>query len=166
MTKIRLVNQTELQPVLDVFADLEWPIPFDQADSILDQLGWQRISRTVVRNTLPVSAPTSNINRLRDELSKVRFWVSDLVDETDHEGIAAIEAGFPVMVDTISACLGFRPTGKLLHLDGVCWDLPTGGRVNLSITSDHGALNLTVQAPRLVALDRADIKYGGSVDEL
>ena len=166
MANIRLVNQTELQPILDLFADLEWPVPCDQADTILDQLGWERINRSVVRTTLPVSGPLSSMKCLGDEICDVDFWVSDLVDETDHEGIAAIEAGFPVMVDTISACLGFRPTGKLLHLDGVCWDLPTGGRIDLSITSDHGALNLTVQAPRLVALDRADIKYGGSVDDL
>jgi len=166
MANIRLVTQTELQPILDLFADLEWPIPYDQADNLINQLGWQRIDDGIAQSNLPVSATDSTIGRLGDEISDVYFRVSDLVHEDDHEAQAAVAAGFPVMVDTISACLGFLPTGNLRYLDGFCWDLPTDGRIDLSLAESHRTLHLTVEAPRSVALELSTIKYGGSVDEL
>jgi len=128
---IHVVSVEELKPVLAVLTNLQWPIPFEQAPKIVEQLGWSMFGRRGALSTLPVSLQTVGLGSLDGCLSRVDFRVSDPVDESDEAGRQALAEAYPAMLATITTCLGFDPTGTLWVNPGAKWDLPNGGRVNL-----------------------------------
>jgi len=97
----------------------------------LSLLGWQQVGRSVARTSYSISTPHASLTPLDDEIAQVRVYVSDTVEDDNlQDSCVAIEV-FSAMVETISSCLGFQPTGELWGHEGVKWDLPNGGQVNL-----------------------------------
>ena len=158
MADIHVVAVEELRPVLAVLTNLQWPIPFEQAPKIVEQLGWSMFGRRGALSTLPVSLQTVGLGNLCGCLSRIDFSASDTVKEADEAGLRAVAEAFPAMVAMITSCLGFEPTGALWVDPGVKWDLPTGGRVNLA--SGANTLLVEVWSPELSEVERLAIAHG------
>ncbi|MCL2471915.1 MAG: DUF6301 family protein [Propionibacteriaceae bacterium] len=154
----RIVTEDELRPVLNILANLTWPIPFDQAPNIIAQLGWSMFGKKSALSTLPVSLKTVGLGRLNGELSRVEFRVSDTVGDDSPSGRRVLEQSFLPMSVTISSSLGVGPTGELWGHPGLRWDLPSGGRVNLP--AGLSALQIQVWSKQLADVERLQISQG------
>jgi len=158
MSNPRIVTAEELKPILDVLAILQWPIPFSEAPHIIEQLGWQMVTRNVAQSTLPVSLKIVTVGDLSGQLSNIEFWLSDPINTGDTVGKKIIRAAFSEVTSCVSQCLNLTPTGNLLGRSGIKWDLLSGGCINLPETG-HG-ITIQVWSRDLADLERSEISHG------
>jgi len=158
MVDMHVVSVEELRPVLAVLTNLQWPIPFEQAPSIVEQRGWSMFGKKTALSTLPVSLQIVGLNALDGYLSRVDFRVSDTVTDADDVERQALMEAYQSMVDTVTICLGFKPTGPLWVDPGVKWDLPTGGRINLY--RGTSTVSIEVWSPELSKVEQRAIAHG------
>jgi len=158
VSEFAVVSEDELRPVLDKLAHLQWPIPFDDAASVLAEVGWMLQNQNVGRTGFDISLPTLDITELNGELASVLFPVTDMVNEDDDLGTEALREAFPTVVDMVSACLRCKPTGSIWGAAGVKWDLPNGGQI--SVPEGFCCIDVEVLSNRLADLERDEIRLG------
>jgi len=162
MTEARVVSDEEIKFILDTLLGMTWPIAATETQDMILRLGWEQLSRSIAKTNLSVSLTTASFTPMGGEIAQIDCYVSDTFGSNEVDGCAVARRVYPSMVETISACLGFEPTGHLWGQEGVKWDLTNGGRVNLP--AGLGILLLQVWSPRLADLERFEIAHGVSPD--
>lgn len=162
MTELRALTAEELCPALAVLTGLPEKTPFDSLPAIVDRLGWtlQGLRRGVTN--LPVSLQLFGITLLKNDddssdIVKIHFRVTDTLQDATWYGKQLVIAAAPVMVETISECLGFPPTRPKWVQPGFTWDLPDGKQVVLDQGED--VLVVQVWAKRLADIERHEIDH-------
>lgn len=163
MSELTVVAPDQMRAVVRVLASLTWPVRFKNTDLLLAKLGWQRLHADEARSEWAVSVRSVQLAELAGELASLEFRVSDTVADGDPVGQAEVDAAYCEMTGTITACLGFEPTGELRREPGVKWDLRTGGRINL--LRGRPALIVQLWSKQLADLERAEIRFGVDADD-
>jgi len=157
MSNPRIVTFEELEPVLDVLATLQWPIPFSEAPRIIERLGWEMLGELSARSTLHISNRAVLLGNINNELSRVDFRISDTVIPNDKAGQLILSDSFPDIIQVVSNCLGYEHTGRLWACSGVQWDLSNGGRVNLP--NGLSSYKIEVWSKELADVERFEISH-------
>ena len=121
----------ELKPVLDVLNGLAWPVAFEEFPAIFERLGWEVQYKGGGATSLPVSKPLVSLWRLGDELSEIWFPVTESFAEVGATSEAVLKDAFVRVVQVVSECMGFAPTGTPWVSPGSVWDLPDGRQVRV-----------------------------------
>ena len=158
MSELKVVTEDELRPVLDKLAHLRWPIPFDDAASVLTELGWTLKPPSVGHTRFNISLPTVDLGQLDGELSRIDFPVTDMVHQNDSAGMRAVQEAFPRVMQIVSSCLGCEPTGPIWGAAGVKWDLANGGQI--CVPEGVNSVDVEVYAKCWVDLERDEIRLG------
>ena len=131
MTEFRVVSVAELKPVLDVLNGLAWPVAFDEFPAIFERLGWEVQHKGGGATSLPVSKRMVLLGKLGDELSEVWFPVTDSFAAVGATSEAVLKDASVRVVQVVSECMGFAPTGTPWVSPGSVWDLPDGRQVRV-----------------------------------
>ena len=158
MTEFRVVSVAELKPVLDVLNRLSWPVAFDEFPAIFDRLGWDVQYKGGGATSLPVSKPMVSLGRLGDELSVIRFRVSDTLVDVGPTSEVIVKAAFTRASQMVSQCMGFAPTGTPWASPGSVWDLPDGRQVRVLI--GERSIELLYWSKRMADIERYEQSHG------
>jgi len=158
MSGFKIVSEEELRPVLTKLAGIQWPIRFEEMTRLLGELGWVFEGRMVGRTRFDISLPHFSLGDLAGELSRIEFAISDMVSDDDQDGLQAVQVAYRQASQMVSSCLGFGVTGEMWASQGVVWDLPGGGRINLP--NLEIVLEAQVWSKRLADVDRTLVRQG------
>jgi hypothetical protein len=148
---------------LDILTNLPEVTLYQECPRIMERLGWTMIDEGSGNTNLPVSFQYCSMDAMKlpqggKELASTEFRVSDTLDEESPTSRQVISDVFPGAVDTVSLCLGFRPTRSLWVSPGSTWDLPDGKQVNLYQYDD--VIDMQVWALRLAQVEREMVRRG------
>ena len=158
MTEFRVVSVAELKSVLDVLNGLDWPVAFDEFPAIFERLGWEVQRKSGGATSLPVSKPMVSLGKLGDELSEVWFPVTDSFAEVGATSEAVLKDAFVRVVQVVSECMGFAPTGTPWVSPGSVWDLPDGRQVRVLI--GEKTIGLMYWSKRMADIERHEQSHG------
>jgi hypothetical protein len=168
VTDFSVVPTERLFEVLDVITPIEWPA--DAASTIpgiVKQLGWTMTKgdptvHVRVESNLPVSFQRATFligNKFgKGELIEISFWVTDSVPKGGD--VSGVRPAFRQIVKDLSGRFG-KPSGKP---DEKWWDLPTGGRLRVAVSSEDVTVDLLSR--RYADVERAEEYYGVSDDRV
>jgi hypothetical protein len=155
----RRVTGQQLKPILDVFAQLTWPVPEAEIPALIGKLGWTLTSNSVnikADTHLPVDYTVGDFAKPHDELAYLMFYLTDTVDDmTDTAALAAVQTAYPLLIGEIQSVWG-EPTGsqepQAEDITQTWWDLPTGAR--LSVHNRPGRITVDFMSPELADVER------------
>ncbi|MDR1450512.1 MAG: DUF6301 family protein [Propionibacteriaceae bacterium] len=156
---IRHLTVKELKPILDVFAQVTWPVPEAEIPALIEKLDWTFIADDVhikADTHLPVDYTIGDFAKPHGELIRLMFHLADTVDDmADTAGLAAVQAAYPLLVGEIQSVWG-EPTGSQEpqpeDTAKTWWDMPAGGR--LSVHNSPGRITAHLMNPRFAAVER------------
>jgi hypothetical protein len=156
---IRHLTVKALKPILDVFAQVTWPVPEAEIPALIEKLGWTFIANDVhiqADTHLPVDYTVGSFAKPDGELTRLIFYLTDTVDDmNDTAALAAVSAAYPLLVGEIRSVWG-EPTGsqepKAEEITRTWWDMPAGGR--LSVHNSPGRITSHLMYPELADAER------------
>jgi hypothetical protein len=130
----RRVTGQQLKPILEILAQVTWPVPEAKIPALIDQLGWTWLSNRVhieADTCLPLNYAIGDFAKPDGELSRTVFYLSDMVSTDDAQTMAVMQAAYPDLAAVVQSVLG-EPSGAQTGEDTTTWwDLPTEGRFNV-----------------------------------
>ncbi|MDR1450612.1 MAG: DUF6301 family protein [Propionibacteriaceae bacterium] len=156
---IRHLTVKELKPILDVFAQLTWPVLEAEIPALIGKLGWTLTSNRVhidADTHLPVDYTVGDFTKPDGELTRMSFYLTDTADDkADTTALAAVKTAYQTLTNEIQSLWG-NPTGsRNPQADDVAqtwWDLPTGAR--LSVRNRVSSIAANFVCPELAAVER------------
>ncbi|MDR1450510.1 MAG: DUF6301 family protein [Propionibacteriaceae bacterium] len=155
----RRVTGQQLKPILEILAQVTWPVPEAKIPTLIDQLGWTLTSNRVhikADTHLPVNYAVGDFAKPDGELTYLIFYLTDIADDlADATALAAIQSAYRILTSEIQSIWG-EPTGSQEPRDDdvaqTWWDLPTGSR--LSVHNRPGKITAHFMYPRFAAAKR------------
>ena len=129
----RRATVDQLRPLVDVLAGLEWPCPVSQIPIIIERLGWVYVRDLVAVETdtlLPINRTMGEIYYSDGYITRLGFPVSDYVSKSDPLALKTVSDAFPMGICDVESILGPQ-SHEDVDLDGIAWDLDSGGRIRL-----------------------------------
>ena len=157
MTEFSVVPTERLFEVLDIITPIKWPADAKSIiPDVVARLGWAITKGNPevdvdVDTNLEVDFRSAFFmigdKLAKGELTEIRFWVTDVLPEG--EDPACVDSAFRQLVKDLSGRFG-KAQGKARRK---WWDLPTGGRLRVSESSEDVTISL-------LSLVYADIERG------
>jgi hypothetical protein len=132
----RRLTGEQLKPILEILAQVTWPVPEAKIPALINQLGWTWLSDRVhieADTCLPLNYAIGDFVKPDGNLTRATIFLTDIVSQDDLEAVAVMRAAYPALVADIQTFWG-EPSGSRAD-DAVrtWWDLPTGGRFNVDL---------------------------------
>ncbi|MDR1450511.1 MAG: DUF6301 family protein [Propionibacteriaceae bacterium] len=155
----RRVTTEQLKPILDVFAQVTWPVPEAEIPALIEKLGWTLTANRVhidADTHLPLDYPIGDFAKPHGELTYLMFYLTDTVyDKDDTDALAAVQTAYQTLTNDIQSLWG-TPTGsRKPQPDDVAqtwWELPTGAR--LSVRNRVSSVAAEFMGPELAVVER------------
>jgi hypothetical protein len=132
----RRVTGEQLKPILEVLAQVTWPVPEAKIPALIDQLGWTWLSDKIdikADTRLPVNYTVAGFAKPHGDLTEMTIFLTDIVSQDDPKAVAVMRAAYSALVADIQTFWG-APSGTQTGDSATAWwDLPTGGRFNLEL---------------------------------
>jgi hypothetical protein len=159
---IRHLTVKELKPILDVFAQVTWPVPEAEIPALIEKLGWTLTANRVhikADTHLPVDYTVGDFAKPHGELTYLMFYLTDTVDDKDDAAaLASVQAAYQILIGEIQSAWG-QPTGHWEdELPRTSWDLPTKGR--LSLYNCPNSIKAQFLSPRSADVERYWEEHG------